>query len=179
MDELERLARVYRVRPTPSVASKLDVLTKLQRVRDSRVVPFLLTVLGDSVEPDQVRAYVLKQLRTEDGLLIPTDRKPAARAIERVLAGDSSLELRLEAALALGAFIEIDGVLEQLNRVCLARDESIDLRYAAFTSLERAGPTPQCVALLRWLANDETLGQAALTVLAAWRVPSRIDRDAY
>ena len=170
MDELERLAGAYRVRPTASVASKLDVLMKLQSVRDPRVVPFLLTVLGDRDEPDHVRAYVLKQLRTEDGLLIATDRVPAARAIERALAGDSSPELRLEAALALGEFIEIDGVVEQLNGICLARDESIDLRYGAFTSLQRAGPTPECVALLRRLASDESLGQAALTVLAAWRV---------
>jgi HEAT repeat protein len=170
MDELERLARAYRVRPMSSVASKLDVLMKLQRVRDSRVVPFLLTVLGDRDEPDHVRAYVVKQLRTNDGLLIATERGPAARAIERVLAGDSSPELRLEAALALGEFIEIDGVLEQLNGVCLASDESIDLRYGAFTSLQRAGPTSECVAMLRRLASDETLGQAALTVLTAWRV---------
>ena len=168
MDELERLARAYRARSTSSVASKLDVLMKLQRVRDSRVVPFLLTVLGDCQEPDRVRAYVLKQLRTEDGLLIPTDRDPAAQAIERVLSGDSSLELRLEAALALREFIETDGVLERLTTVCLAPDESIDLRYAAFTSLERAGPTLECVAVLRRLATDEILGQAAQTVLAAW-----------
>ena len=46
----------------------------------------------------------------------------------------STEELRLQAALALGDFTQIDGVLSSLSAVSLARDESIDLRYAAFTS---------------------------------------------
>ena len=82
----------------------------------------------------------------------------------------SSADLRLQAALALGEFAQIDGVLARLSAVCLAQDESIDLRYAAFTSLERAGPTPECIALLRQVSNDDTLGSAARSVLLAWHV---------
>ena len=51
-----------------------------------------------------------------------------------------------------------------------AEEESIDLRYAAFTSLERAGPTPECVALLRQLSNNETLGPSSRSVLSAWHI---------
>src|SRR4051794_20782170 len=47
MDELQRLVDVYRTRGSASVKSKLDVLIDLERVRDPRVVPFLLKVLGD------------------------------------------------------------------------------------------------------------------------------------
>jgi hypothetical protein len=46
MDELERLVDAYRVRASSSVASKVDVLMDLERIRDPRVVPFLLKVLG-------------------------------------------------------------------------------------------------------------------------------------
>ena len=61
-------------------------------------------------------------------------------------------------------------MLPTLAAVSLAGDESIDLRYAAFTSVERAGPTPESVAILRQMAGDDTLGDAARSVLSAWHV---------
>jgi hypothetical protein len=76
----------------------------------------------------------------------------------------------VEAALALGAFTQIDGVLSTLSSIAVAPKESIDLRYAAFTSLERAGPTPESIALMRQISSDETLGNSARSVLSAWHV---------
>jgi hypothetical protein len=49
-------------------------------------------------------------------------------------------------------------------------EESIDLRYSAFTSLERAGPTSECINLLRQLSNDEILGCTARSSLMRWRL---------
>jgi HEAT repeat protein len=170
MDELERLVDAYRVRASSSVASKVDVLMDLERIRDPRVVPSLLKVLGDRHEAEEVRACVLQQLRCGRGLLGPADQPPVAKAIGDVLADKSTVDLRLQAALALGQFTRIDGVLSRLNAVCLAQDESIDLRYAAVTSLERAGPTPACIALLRQMSSDDTLGRSARSVLSAWHV---------
>jgi hypothetical protein len=170
MDELERLVDAYRMRASSSVASKLAVLMDLEQIRDPRVVPFLLKVLGDSHETEDVRIYVLKQLRSGGGLLVPADRLPVAESIAGVLTTNSSEGLRLQAALSLGEFTQINGVLSRLGAVCLAQDESIDLRYAAFTSIERAGPTPECIALLRQMSSDETLGRSARSVLSAWHV---------
>lgn len=170
MDDLERLINVYRVRASSPGKSKLDLLMDIERIRDSQVVPFLLGVLGDRHESKQVRIYVVKRLRNGGGFLVPADRPPVAKAIGELLADKSNEELRLQAALTLGDFTEIDGVLPRLSVVSLARDESIDLRYAAFTSIERAGPTPECIALMWQIAGDETLGGAARTVLSAWHV---------
>ena len=169
MDELQRLADAYRVRAS-SVKSKLDVLMDLERIRDPRVVPFMLNVLADPNESGQVRIYVVKQLRNSGGLLVPADRPGVAQAMGNVLAGSSSEELRIQAALALADFTQIDDALSGLGAVALAEDESIDLRYAAFTSIERAGPTPEGVALVQQIARDETLGAAARSVLSAWHV---------
>ena len=47
-----------------------------------------------------------------------------------------------------------------LTALSLAHDETIDLRYAAFTSIERAGPTPQSIAVLRQIAHDDALGDS-------------------
>jgi hypothetical protein len=169
MDEVERLVNEYQMQAS-SVASRVDVLLDLERVRDPRVVPFLLTILGDSKEAEKVRIHVLKRLRNGDGLVPLADRPRVAKNLTEVLADESTVELRLEAALALGAFTEIDGVLGALINVALARDESIDLRYAAFTSLERAGPTPECIALMRLISNDQTLGISARSVMSVWHV---------
>jgi hypothetical protein len=170
MDEFDRLVRAYRERGSSSVKSRLDVLMDIERIRDSRVVPFLLEVLGDRHEIDEVRMYVVKRLRNRNGFLARADRRLVADAVGEVLTDKSNVQLRLQAALTLGNFAEIDGVLPRLSAVSLARDESIDLRYAAFTSIERAGPTPGCIALMRHIAEDETLGPAARSVLSAWHV---------
>jgi hypothetical protein len=170
MDELESLINLYRARASSSVKSRLDVLMDIERTPDPRSVPFLLQVLGDRHESVEVRIYVLKRLRNKHVFRVPAHRPLAARAVGDVLADTPSLQLRLHAALTLGDFTDVDGVLSRLTVVSLARDESIDLRYAAFTSVERAGPTPECIALMRQIARDEALGDAARSVLSAWHV---------
>ena len=170
MDQLDRLIDTYRARASASMPAKLNVLMDIERIQDARVVPFLLGILDDSDEAEDVRIYVLKQLRNGGGLVATADRPAVAKAIGSLLGGRSPGDLRLQAALALGEFIQIEGVLPLLNDVCIARHESIDLRYAAFTSLERAGPTPECAALLRHMSGDEALGRAARSVLSVWHI---------
>jgi hypothetical protein len=170
MDELQRLVDLYRTREASPVKSKLDVLMDLERVRDPRVVPFLLQVLMSPHESEEVRIHVLKQLRNGSGVLVPADRPAVAKIISEVLTDAPAEDLRLQAALSLGDFTRIEGVLSSLSAIALARDDSIDLRYAAFTSIERAGPTTEAIAALCQIASDETLGDAARSVLSAWHV---------
>jgi hypothetical protein len=169
-DELQQLLDAYAARASASSSVKLDVLMDIERIRDQRVLQFLLSVVRDHHESDEVRIYVLKQLRLGNGLHSPDDRVVAANAIGEVLASRSSADVRVQAALALGALAQVNGVLDQLAAICSAQDESIDLRYAAFTSLERGGPTPECIAHLREIASDDTLGGSARSVLSAWHV---------
>jgi hypothetical protein len=166
MDEVERWINAYRART--SVRARLTALQDFARVRDPRVVPFLLEVVADRRETEEVRIFVVKELRNGDGMLEPAGRPRVAEAIGDVLTETSNTELRLQAALALGEFTEIQDVVVRLSEVCFAEDESLDLRYAAFTSLERAGPTPECVRRLKLLASDKTLGRSARSVLSAW-----------
>ncbi len=170
MDELERLVNVYRARGSSSVKSKLDVLMNLELIRDPRVVPFLLELLCDRDESQEVRIHVVQQLRGGTGVLVPTDRPAVTHALTAVVGHRSSEELRLQALLALGDFTAIEGVLRTLGAVALTQDESIDLRYAAFTAIQRAGPTDGSIAVMREIAADETLGDAARSVLSAWHV---------
>ena len=170
MDEFEPLVDAYRTRAPSSVASRLSVLMDLERSGDPRVVSFLLSVLADPHETEKVRIYVLKQLRNARGLVAPADRLGAAIAACDALVASSDADLGIQAALTLGDFTDIGVVLSRLTAICLAEHESIDLRYAAFTSLERAGPTRECIALLRQITADETLGLLAQSVLSAWHI---------
>ena len=167
MDQVAQLIETFGSRATLSVRSKLDVLTDLVRLRDPRVVPFLLDVLADQRQPMSVRIQVLKRLR--NGTLAPTNRPLVAEAMLRVVSDRSSPDLQVNAALALAEFTEIDGVPTTLGRLALDQHEPIELRFSAFTSLQRAGPTPECLALLRQLEVDESLGRSARSVLSLWR----------
>jgi hypothetical protein len=142
----------------------------LERSRDPRVVPVLLDILADPQETPRVRIYVLKQLRNPRVLVSQANRVAAANGAGSALAESTDAELRIQAALTLAKFIDVDGVLPTLGAVCLAEHESIDLRYAAFTSLEQAGPTSECIGLLREMTADETLGLLARNILAAWHI---------
>ena len=169
MDQVEQLIRAYRSSATMSAhVTRLDLLLDLERLHDPRVVPFLLDVLRDPRESAEVRIYLLRRLR--NGPLTSEDRPTVAAVMGELMLHGSSIDLRLQAALALGAFADIPGVPSVLGSLALEPTEVLDLRYSAFTSLERAGPTPECVDLLRRLSNDEMLGRSAQSALARWHV---------
>jgi hypothetical protein len=169
VDEVERLIHAFSARRAMhSAAAKLDVLMDLERLRDGRVVSFLLLVLGDPNESAEVRMHVLKRLR--NGPLTADERSTVAGALGELMLHGCSVDLRLEAALALGEFTDIGGVPTALGLLALEPQELLDLRYSAFTSLERAGPTPECVKLLRQLSQDEMLGRSAYSALARWHL---------
>jgi hypothetical protein len=165
--EVGRLIAAFAARePTASAASKLDLLLDLERRDDPRIVPFLVGVLADESQPMEVRIHLVRRLR--NGRLAPEERPLVAALLCRFLRRDGELALRLQTALALGEFTDVDGALAALGTLALAPDEPIDLRYAAFTSMQRAGPTAEFVALLQQLSGDEALGRAAMNVLAMW-----------
>lgn len=169
MDELEQLIQAFRLRATSSAGARLDVLMDLERLADCRVVPFLLKVLGDRGEAVQVRSHVMKQLR--NGRLSPTKRPLVAKAMLQTLSKGVCPQLQLDAAVALGEFTDVVWVPAALGAMTLDAALPIDLRYSALTSLERTGPTAECLAVLRQLSEDETLGRSALSVLSAWHIP--------
>jgi hypothetical protein len=136
-----------------------------ERLRD---IPYLLQVLADSGQPMEVRVHVLRRLRSRPATA--GDRSTVAGALRHLLSTDANSDLRLQIVLALGAFTDITGVLSALGSLAMEPEESIDLRYSAFTSLERAGPTSECINLMRQLSNDEILGCTARAALMRWRL---------
>ena len=175
MDDVARLIQAFGSRGKHDhVAWKLDMLLDLGRIDEARVPPFLAAVATDPEEPTAVRLDALGRLREAalgSGKLAVCAL--AADACLTVLVPSANVppaddRLRLHAALVLGDFIELPGVLAALGALAQAARESIELRYNAFTSLQRAGPSSECLAVLRALTADETLGQSATALLASW-----------
>jgi HEAT repeat protein len=167
MDEVERLIEAFgsRGRHDHSVW-KLDVLMDLGRFDDPRTVAFYVAVIADAEEPPDVRSDALRRLR--EASLSPDARIAAAEASLHALGARSDLQLRLHAALVLGDFVDIPAALGALGLLAADVAEPIELRYNAFTSVQRAGPTTACLEILRSLSADETLGQSARALLASW-----------
>src|SRR5262249_14200218 len=104
-----------------SATSKLDGLMDLERLDDPRIVPFLVGVLADETQPMEVRIHLIRRLR--NGRLAPDERVLVATLLCRLLHRDGQLDLRLQTALALGEFTDVDGVLAALGTIALAADE--------------------------------------------------------
>lgn len=167
MDEIERLiAKFGALGRLDHSIWKLDVLMDLGLHDDPRVMAFYGAVVADAEEPADVRSDALRRLR--EAPLTPAERTAAVDASLRALAPDADLQLRLHAALVLADFVDLPTALAALGALAADSREPIELRYNAFTSLQRAGPTPACLAILRSLATDETLGQSAQALLTSW-----------
>jgi hypothetical protein len=155
--------------PNADTAWRLDALLDLEPVEDPRIAPGLLGILSDSAEPSSIRLAALRYLRDSSGA--QTRRAETAEVLRHLVRGRNAtpLDLRIQAGLALADYTEFPHVVADLGAVCVEATDSFDVRYAAFTSLQRAGPIPDCIALLRQLSDDETLGPSARSILVSWR----------
>lgn len=167
MDQAARLIRAFEAHgSTSSVAAKLDALLDLQQVHDPRVLELMLHILADPQQPTEVRLHVLKH--TRNGTLASNQRPRVARVLLDLLRDPSGSELHLQAVLALGEFTDVDGVVAALGALARNSSQALELRHAAYSSLDRTGPTSAYLALLHQLADDDTFGLSARTTLAAW-----------
>ncbi len=166
-NQVKHLLGAFRAQPTPSPVAKADILLRLAQLNDAHIEPFLLTVITDPDEPREVRINALKWLRERPRII--SDRRAVAETILRLVRTSDSLDIRLQVAFILEDFTDMSEVLTTLGGLALNPAELIDVRYAAFTSIEHCGPTPECVALLRQLAADETFGNSARSLLSRWQ----------
>jgi len=168
MDRVKQIMERFRANPSP--VSRLDALVDVERLSDPRVVPFLLEVLTDAQQAVEVRVQALKRVRDGSSVDINGFREPIASALLRAIQDDRHPDFRLHAVLALGEFTDVELVPHALAGLALDPDIPLDVRYSAFTSLERAGPTPESIELVRQLLPDDALGMCARSLLSSWRV---------
>jgi hypothetical protein len=168
MEHVEQALAEFTARRQLSAASKIDALLSIEGLSEPRVLPFLLQVVVDTQQLPEVRAHVIKALRIRH--LATDERAAVGAAIGRVLGDRQSAEVRVQAALTLAEFTDVEGVTRILGTIALDDTEPLDLRYSAFTSLERAMPGSECVDILHQLCIDETFDRLASKVLSTWNL---------
>jgi hypothetical protein len=175
-DDIDQLIAEFRRRGRrASAAWKLGVVMDLERVHDNRIVPFLVEVVADDLQPTDLRTHILRRIRND--AIRPEAHALVAAALVPLVRQASMPDIRAEVVLALGALSDVDGVLAVLASVALEESNPLDLRYCAFMALDRAGPTERSIAALRTLVNDEMLGPTARGTLQAWRVGQETSND--
>ena len=169
-DEIEGLIHQFSD-PEVEPAWRLDALLDLQHREDPRITLAVLRVVSDAAQPVSVRLGGIRALRGR--LRTTPHRVEIAQVLTRIVsdATASDSELRLEATVALGDCIDIPGVMAELCAVCAEPGELFDVRYAAFLSLQRGGPTPEAIDALTRLSSDETWGLSAQGILIRWQSP--------
>jgi hypothetical protein len=166
VDAFEDLAELFTARAHWPRAAKIAVLADMECLGDIRMVGFMLRIIADPAQDDGLRMHVLRWFRC--GNCAPAERRRVARAIQQIASESGAHGLRLHAVLALAQFADLQDVQEGLGGLMLDQNEPLDLRYCAFTSLEKAGLTPECRALLDRLADDTKLGPCARKALSLW-----------
>jgi hypothetical protein len=160
--------QVFRAECQTSHVARLNVLKVLEQERDPRVIAFMLSTVVDTQEPLEIRSHIVKWLRTTSVSSVP--RASVANALLQILTGRAEPALRVESAVALAEYTDVPGVSAIFGCLTLDTDEPLDLRYCAFTALERIGPTPECVGLIRRLVSDDELGPASRSLLLTWHL---------
>jgi hypothetical protein len=172
MDDVARLIATFGARGRRGQSAwKLDVLMDLGRLDDGRVRTFLAAIVMDRDEPADVRQDALRRLRdlAVTGEARALVAQTGVAALTQAGSATGALAFRSQAAIVLGDVVDLDGVLAALGAVAADPQEPIELRYTAFTALERGGPTADCLAILRPLAADEVLGRAVRGLFTSWR----------
>jgi hypothetical protein len=168
MDHIGQALAEFNARRSSSASSKLDALLDVEQLSDVRVMPFLLQLAIDIHELAEVRAHVIRGLRNHH--VATSERASVGRAIGSILGDGSTADLRAQSVITLAEFTDVEGVTRMLGAVAQDDTNPLDLRYAAFMSLQRAGPRPECVDIVRQLALDETFGRSARRLLSTWNL---------
>jgi hypothetical protein len=141
------------------------ILDAESHLPDPRVHAFLTALAGDPAGYDLARIECMKILRLSPpgG---PAEWRAAGRAVAAALAEDDEL-VRQFAAMSLGPYAQDEVVFAALTAAGL-HDEDLDVRYNVLEAIEEAGPSDRNAGLLRRMADDPEVGNAAARVLQVW-----------
>lgn len=170
-ERIEDLVLEYQGASAPGreSARKIELLAQLARSLDARVFAFLVEVAAAD-DYDLARIEALRSLEfwaTSD----PQQGRLVVDMLECVLRNGEDNLVRAYAVLALSGHMKVPGAVQIAGRHALDPEEDQDVRHNAFFALERGGPSPESIELLRRGVTDPALGAGCFRVLAAWGAP--------
>jgi hypothetical protein len=174
MDEVGSLIEQFRAEDAraladPDFSVKDKIIRKLERSDDPRVLPFMLSVLSDEKEYDLARIEVLKvfEIRRRGE---PSEDQSIGRAVRQILAADPDDDVRTYAAMAASNYMDVEGVLDEVEKIIFDEGEEINIRWNAFTAVYKMGPHGRGVEIMTRAARVNEFRKAALRILKEWGV---------
>jgi hypothetical protein len=174
MDEVGRLIEQFRSEKTRDLgdsSKKVGIINRLEEILeetgDERVLPFFLEVLADAREYDLARIEVLEILKLKDRGDMMTDQE-IGRLIKNILVADQDDDVRSYAAMAASKYVDVEGILEELEKIIFDEDEDINIRWNAFASIEEMGPTEESKRIMEKALRVEEFKAYAQRVLDRW-----------
>jgi hypothetical protein len=157
-------------------ATRLDALAVLEELSDPRILPFFLKVLADPHALDLARIEICEILQGREGNTA-IERREIARALTAVMLDDDQDDVRSYAAGALSSYLAERVAREAISQVVLDTAERRNVRHNALFAIERAGPSPESLKILRQLELDPELARAARRILGEWEPDPDGDPD--
>lgn len=175
MDTITDLIAQFKAENT----SKLDDVDKSRKpsivlaledfADDDRAIDFLLSVASDESEYDLARIEVFKIFEIHEfvGLNL---RNRVGNVIREVLSNGKDNDVRNYAAMAAASYMDVNQVIEQIDRILHDKLEDSNLRWNAFAAIKANGSSPISIDSLRRLLSDNEFKQSAGRVLSEWNV---------
>ncbi|MDT5157424.1 MAG: hypothetical protein QOH51_1781 [Acidobacteriota bacterium] len=173
MDEVGSLINQFREEGTQALANpdssvKDKIIRRLESSDDPRVLPFMLEALSDACEYDLARIEILKVLElrrrgdsSEDELI--------GQSIRRILADDPDDDVRTYAAMAASNYMDVEGVLDEVERTLFNEGEETNIRWNAFTAVKEMGPNSRSIEIMSKAAQVDEFKNSALRILKEWK----------
>lgn len=174
MDEVGHLISTFKEENTKSLdnvdfSRKVRIIMELEGVDDDRVLPFFLETVMNEDEYDLARIEILKILEIRESN-DKDEHQKIGHIVKNILMNDPDDDVRNYAAMTVSNFMDVEGVIEQIVKIIFNVEEDINLRWNAFTAVEKMGPTQQSLEILQKCLSEDEFKKSVLLILNRWNI---------
>lgn len=154
----------------PDRSKKPAIIKSLEEyASDVSVLAFMLQVASDRTELDLARIEALKVLEIRRPIA-QREHERIAAVLKEILQSDKDDDVRSYAAIAAASYMAEKSLREEVTRVLGNKEEDRNLRWNAFTAIERMGRTAETVEIMRIIGEDPEFLDSARRILASWHL---------
>ena len=172
--ELEELIQAFRAENTSELENEDDsakpgiVESVTHMLPNSTALEFLIEIASSRTELDLARIEALRGIELADGLTEVQRTECSAMLATILTTPDEDPDVCNYAAMASAYFMDSDSVYQSLLDLVVDETRDSNLRWNAFTALEKHEPQQKSIEALKSLLTDTEFQDSATRVLAEW-----------
>ena len=172
--ELEELIQVFRAENTSELDNEDDsakpgiVESVTDMLPNATALEFLIEVASSRTEFDLARIEALRGIELADGLTETQRAECSSMLVTLLTTADEDPDVCNYAAMASAYFMDSDSVYQTLLDLVVNETRDSNLRWNAFTAVEKHKPQQKSIETLKSLLTDTEFQTSATRVLAEW-----------